>query len=369
MAAFDIVFEGGGAKGVAFLGALEVLEERGHTIRRVMGTSAGAITAALVAARFSNAEIREMVLERHADEPRFQSFLDKPARHEFSAEMIEASETILALREMDFPFVPDWMEKRIDRLVIDRLLQSTLYSRFFSLVERGGYYSGRTFLQWLQEKLALRKIRIDTTLAEMNRTTGSDLSVVVSDTTGHKMLVLNHRTSPDVPVCWAVRMSMSIPFVWPEVIWRKEWGLYRGRDICGHAIVDGGALSNFPIKYIAVEPQDSAEVREVMGDTHARDAGNLGLMIDEESEVPGQPPREESPSLFSSRRTIRRAARLLDTMMGAHDSEYIHHYQEYICRLPARGYGTLEFDLRDKRLSDFVDAARAAMTKHLDRIA
>ena len=40
MALFDLVFQGGGAKGAAFAGALEVLVAAGHTHRRLIGTSA-----------------------------------------------------------------------------------------------------------------------------------------------------------------------------------------------------------------------------------------------------------------------------------------------------------------------------------------
>ena len=47
---FDMVFEGGGAKGMVFVGAFKVLEDRGHTARRLVGTSAGAITATLLTA-------------------------------------------------------------------------------------------------------------------------------------------------------------------------------------------------------------------------------------------------------------------------------------------------------------------------------
>lgn len=35
--------------------------------------------------------------------------------------------------------------------------------------------------------------------------------------THDRLLVLNHRTAPDCPVVYAVRMSMSIPLVWDEV--------------------------------------------------------------------------------------------------------------------------------------------------------
>src|SRR2546427_11861073 len=46
----DLVLEGGGVKGIALVGAISVLEERGYGFRRVAGTSAGAIVAALAAA-------------------------------------------------------------------------------------------------------------------------------------------------------------------------------------------------------------------------------------------------------------------------------------------------------------------------------
>ena len=46
---YDLVFEGGGAKGIVFVGAMEAFEAAGHTVRRLIGTSAGAINAVLLA--------------------------------------------------------------------------------------------------------------------------------------------------------------------------------------------------------------------------------------------------------------------------------------------------------------------------------
>jgi NTE family protein len=46
----DLVFEGGGVKGLGLAGALLELDARGYQPQCVAGTSAGAITAALVAA-------------------------------------------------------------------------------------------------------------------------------------------------------------------------------------------------------------------------------------------------------------------------------------------------------------------------------
>jgi NTE family protein len=45
---FDIVFEGGGMRGVAFVGALEALADSGHEFGRVMGSSVGGLAAALL---------------------------------------------------------------------------------------------------------------------------------------------------------------------------------------------------------------------------------------------------------------------------------------------------------------------------------
>ncbi len=52
MLEIDGVFEGGGAKGAAYIGALTNLQEKGIWFKRVAGSSAGAITAALIAAGY-----------------------------------------------------------------------------------------------------------------------------------------------------------------------------------------------------------------------------------------------------------------------------------------------------------------------------
>ena len=46
----DLVFEGGGVKGICLVGAYSVLEERGFEPQNVAGTSAGVIVATLLAA-------------------------------------------------------------------------------------------------------------------------------------------------------------------------------------------------------------------------------------------------------------------------------------------------------------------------------
>ena len=59
----NLVFEGGGVKGIAYAGAIQVLEQQGmlSKIQGVAGTSAGAITACLLSLRYSAADIKVLI--------------------------------------------------------------------------------------------------------------------------------------------------------------------------------------------------------------------------------------------------------------------------------------------------------------------
>lgn len=361
MATFDVVFEGGGAKGACFVGVLQVLAERGHTLRRRIGTSAGAITAVLSAAGYSPAEMLAAVTETTADgRARFETFLDRPDAAAFAPEERRTSDLAQMLRECDIPGVPSFLEDALDAKLIDALLDVKHFAQVFSLVERGGWYAGQEFRMWLREKLAAKGSPQGETLAQFHARTGSHVSVVISDTSAQLMRVLNHRTAPDVPVEWAVRMSMSIPLVWQEVRWREGWGTYLGQPITGDVIVDGGLLSNFPIRLL-LDPEP--DVLEIMGAASPENV--IGLLIDEGLEVPGAPAAQQNPVSLGSLKLTRRLSRLVDTMTGAADMAEIREHEDIVCRLPAKGYGTLEFGLSGQRLASFLAAARQSTTAHL----
>jgi len=85
--------------------------------------------------------------------------------------------------------------------------------------------------------------------------------------------------------------------------------------------------------------------------------------------VPAAPATQKTPVPVTRLRTIQRVSRLVDTMTGASDNDIIRRFEGQICRLPAMGYGTLEFGMEGDRLKSFLDAARAAMAAHLDSAA
>jgi NTE family protein len=364
---YDLVFEGGGAKGMAFVGACEELFKRGHGHARLLGTSAGAITATLLAAGYTPEEMLAALNEKGPDgKSVFTSFMGEPSR--FSAAELEASGTRKLLESIDFTFLPNVVERKFNEKLLEVLERSARFRHVLGLVERGGWFAADRFVEWMQARLdsghhrgAPRRFS-GLTLSQFHAASGVELSLVASDTTDGAMLVLNHHTAPDCPVVWAVRMSMSIPLLWDEVIWRPEWGSYRGRPLTGHAIVDGGVLSNFPIELFI---SDERPVLNVMGPKSGNDV--LGLLIDETRPV------EASKGLLvrvnikpGELRTVQRLQRLVDTATGAHDKMVIDEYQHLVVRLPAQGYGTTEFDMSDERRNALVEAGRVAMAQHLD---
>lgn len=369
---FDLVFEGGGAKGIVFVGALRALLEQGHTYRRVVGTSAGAITAALCALGYSPDEMLDCINQKTADgKPVFSTFMTKPKREDFNAADIGNSVTARALAAIDLPFISDKMEKQVDDFLVGKLLENSRYARLFSFVERGGFYSGRNFLNWMRDRLAAKGYDRDITLTDLYQRTQKDLSVVASNVGLREIMVLNHRTAPNLPVAMAVRMSMSIPFVWEEVVWDDHWQYLLAdgtqKAVAGTRIVDGGVLSNFPMELIA--EYNSTLAKRTMGDLTQEfvvAAGNLGLLIDEALPVAGQPESGSGDAkLLDELPTLSRVHNLAETMMSARNNSVIDHYSAEICHLPAKGYGTLEFGMEGKRLDDFVKAGYDAMNAHL----
>ena len=360
---YDLVFEGGGAKGMAFVGAVSKLLDAGHSFNRLLGTSAGAITATLLAAGYSTEEMNAAMGEKEQGKPVFTGFMGEP--EEFKPDEIDGSATLALLKNIDITLLPKFLEDKMDRKVTEALAKGGKSRHLVALVERGGWFAAGRFVHWMTAKLDAGK-RPDGTpraystmnLRQFFEATGVDLSMVASDTTDARLLVLNHRTAPECPLVYAVRMSMSIPLVWDEVLWRKEWGLYRDRDLSGHAIVDGGMLSNFPLElFISGEPQ----VTKVMGPKQANPV--LGLMIDEALEVPvaARGVLVNSSVKPADLALVQRIGRLIDTATTAHDKRVIEEHGTMIVRLPAKGYGTTEFDMSEARRDALIESARLAM--------
>lgn len=186
----DAVFEGGGIKGLAFLGAVEVMEESGYEWERLAGTSAGAIIAALLAVGIKGQEELTSLLLR------------------FPFEQLEKKKGVVRI-----PVLGPW----------------------FCLERYNGIYPTHILEEWL--KSIFRKKGI-ITFGDLPK---DKLKIIVTDITNSKMCVIpddlpSYGLDPSsFPLALAVCMSCSIPYV------------FRPHILAGSLMVDGGVLSNYPI--------------------------------------------------------------------------------------------------------------------------
>jgi NTE family protein len=365
---YDLVFEGGGAKGMVFVGALKEFESHGHSYDRLLGTSAGAITAALVAAGYTIAEMLDALGEKRNGKSVFSDFMSPPGP--IPEKVITHGDISSILNGFNIPYFPDFLERSVKRSLLSFFGEKLPARHIVSFLELGGWFSADHFVEWLSGKLdsgsvgGKKRNFSKMTLEEFFHATGKDLTLCVTDTTGHILLALNHRTAPLCPVTWAVRMSMSIPLLWQEVVWQDEWGKYRDQNISGHSIVDGGVLSNFPIELFL---SDLPTVTALMGPKTSDNV--LGLLIDEALPVEGTDTAPISTGGIDilGLKTVQRIGGLVNTMLEAHDKSVITTFENLVVRLPAKGYGTTEFEMSDKRRELLVAAGQKAMKSYFDR--
>lgn len=140
----DLVFEGGGAKGMVLIGALEVLFGAGYSPGRLLGTSAGAITALALAAGYTIPELNAALSEKDEQgKPIFTTFLGDPPVLDAAAIGRSSIRTLLA--EINMSLVWDPVEKRLDDRLVNTAtgahdnLAKALYKANVVRLPAGGY--------------------------------------------------------------------------------------------------------------------------------------------------------------------------------------------------------------------------------------
>ncbi|KAH9492780.1 hypothetical protein Btru_026294 [Bulinus truncatus] len=202
----NIVFEGGGNKGLAYCGAVRLLEEIGawDQIKRLAGTSAGAMTAALLAVGYDSQDLEK------------------------------------------------FFSLNLNNIFLDH--KCGLLSLVPNLLRFYGWNPGNRIFRWFGEKIYEKTGNADITFKQVYEKFGRELCVVVTNLNQMTSLYCHPKTTPDMSVRLAVRMSLSIP------------GLFRAvkHTLHGHTdiFVDGGVLCNYPIHcfdgwWLSMEPEDN----------------------------------------------------------------------------------------------------------------
>ncbi|HYJ21745.1 MAG TPA: patatin-like phospholipase family protein [Solirubrobacterales bacterium] len=309
----DLVFEGGGVKGIGLVGALTALDEKEFMPQSVAGTSAGAIVAALVAADYSVGELRQILSSLD-----FKSFRDRAF-------------------EGHIPVV----------------------GKYLSAAFRKGMFQGEVFHKWIGELLERKGVRtfadlVDPEFADDPRYRYK-LQVIASDITAHDLLVLPRDAKrfgvepDDLPVADAVRMSMGIPMYFKPWPWRSQAdGKDKGKE---HLIVDGGVLSNFPVWIFDSDGEPPWPT--------------FGLML-VEPELRATPGANQPTAADTGLVTY--VKDLASTMMEAHDRMYLQN--DTFARtipIPTLGVRTTEFDLPPEKADALFESGRQAAVDFLAR--
>ncbi len=304
----DLVFEGGGVKGIGLVGAVSVLEERGYAAQNLAGTSAGAIVATLLAAGYTAAELREAMLALD-----YRAFEDRAWEDE----------------------VP-------------------LVGAPLSILKDRGLYEGEALLVWMRERLEAKGVRTFRDLVHPDFASEERyryrVQVIASDLTARRLLVLpqDARTfgiePDDLDVALAVRMSASVPFLFEPVRLQDPWTAEE------HLIVDGGVLSNFPVWLFDVEGEPPWPT--------------FGLLLVEAD--PKTPLGERLPAAGGAG-VIGYVRSLIATMLEAHDRLYVEKASfARTIPIPTLGVGTTEFDLARPRTLALYEAGRRAAEQFLE---
>ena len=223
------IFEGGGAKGLAHVGALKATENRNISYKSVGGTSAGAIIAALVAAGFTADELFDpQNVASSLFKIDFLDFLDKDTWRSVQA-IFSAFRKIKASR---FPKLKSIYYYWKFRNTIDLLITEK------------GLFDTQKFCEWLEEALKQKLNKAD---AVTFKDLKIPLTIISTDVSSCNIRVFSQTETPDFCVSEAVASSIAIPLFFKPIN-----GTSRGQ-----ILVDGGVVSNYPTWIFDKERQNN----------------------------------------------------------------------------------------------------------------
>jgi NTE family protein len=322
----NLIFEGGGVKGIAYVGAMQVLEAKGilKDIVRVGGTSAGAINATLLGLNYSVDETMQTLSRLN-----FRRFLDD-----------------------------SWgIVRDTNRLITEF-----------------GWYKGDFFRTWIGEIIEAKTGNSESTFLEVDSLKKErnfrDLYFIGTNLSTGFGEVLSFEHTPRMCVADAVRISMSIPLFFAAK-----------RSMRGDVYVDGGVVDNYPVKvfdrqkyvqeHFAVPPyyeEHNKELRAAGKDIspYVYNKETLGFRLDSAREIAvfrdqAEPEHQKIEDFFAY------TWALVETILSIQNNYHLHgdDWQRTIY-IDTLGVGTTDFDLNDDKKDALVASGRTNTQKYLE---
>ncbi|NGX49068.1 MAG: hypothetical protein K940chlam5_00664 [Candidatus Anoxychlamydiales bacterium] len=253
----NLVFKGGGTKGILYVGVLKALESRliPRDVKRVAGTSAGAITATLIALGLNSEKIEAKLKEKKFEDfldfdPAFKNIKNKleqffsNSQESFTRE-IEAKKNIKTKKQyagLFFNVVWDFLKSSNDQI-----------EAFSEILKKDGFCLGDNFNKWIKTIIKEQTGDENCTFGKLKKLVKEKpekfkhLSVCAYNMTSEKIEIFSseNKDQENIRIADAVRASMSIPGVFqPCEIEIK------GKEC---RFVDGGVLNNLPTKTFDIQ--------------------------------------------------------------------------------------------------------------------
>ncbi|MGC6175507.1 patatin-like phospholipase family protein [Lacrimispora sp. 38-1] len=319
----NLVFEGGGIKGLAYIGVIKELETSNVLphIKRYGGSSAGAIIALMLALNYNYNEVNDMFEQ-----------LD-----------------ILKFKDDSNGVLRD-----ISRLMNDY-----------------GWLKGRFLKEWIEEIIAKKTNNKDVTFKELHDNYSNenfkDLYILGTNLTTHSTVIFCKDKTENYKIADAVRLSCSIPIVFPPV------------EINNDLYVDGGVLINFPIKLFdrkifiseeknafVTEEYETLNEIESFTDPYVYNKETLGFKLDIAAHT----------NSLSINRNIKKyqifdlldyLKELAGTVMDSQDNQLIH--ENDILRtvlVDSLGISAIQFDITKEEKSKLIQSGIDSTRRFLD---
>jgi len=327
----NLVFEGGGAKGVAYLGAIEVLKREGilQKIERIGGTSAGAINALLLGLNYTDKDLEDIILN--------MNFV----------------KMLFGVRECIYIFLN--FKKRINN--------------------EFGFFKGDRFYNWIKDLIKKKTGNPNSIFQEIHdkkeKCNFKDIYFIGANLSTGFAEIYSHEDTPDMEVAKAVRISMSLPILFTVI--RKD----KQDDVC----IDGGLINNYPIKLFDRQEYAPKYKRETeyykeynkklkkIGQERKKlwmyNKETLGFKLDSKEEK-ALFCNYKKPESKKIKNIIQYALRLLSTIYNIQSSIHLHsddwHRTIYIDTLDV---GTLSFMINKSKKKELADSGKKCTEEYL----
>jgi NTE family protein len=120
--------------------------------------------------------------------------------------------------------------------ILHKNLEKLKDIRIMNFVGKYGLDTGNSLIKWLEELMRKKNINHNITLKEFYDVTRVDFQIMATNLNKYCYKKFNYIDTPSVKVLDAIRMSISVPF------------LFTTNKYEGDLMVDGGLIDNYPIR-------------------------------------------------------------------------------------------------------------------------